>query len=207
MTWIAFIDTQYIKSRSIVEDNVDDKLLEYYIRKAQDIHTQIILGEDLYGSLMTQAATAQVGGQFNSPFYLQLAANYVQPALLEWTIYESIPWINWKITNKAIVQQTSDKATGISTSDLKWLRALQQTNAGFYDQRIREFIINNPAEFPEYYQLNGVERIPPASLTGFNYIYTNKNPRGPRGRRGPSYFGDGTTGGGCCGPSGEQISI
>lgn len=197
MAWTAFIDTQYIKSRSIVEDNVDDKLLEYYIRKAQDLHSQIILGEDLYNSLMNQCGT----NNFTSNYYLQLAANYVQPALLEWTIYESIPWINWKLTNKAIVQQTSDKATGIATSDLKWLRSLQQSNAGFYDQRVREFIINNPSEFPEYYQLNGVERIPPASLTGFAYIYTNKYPKGARGRKSDWWITS------CCGPSGTQISI
>ena len=201
MNWIAFIDTQYIKQKSIVEDNVDDKLLEYYIRKAQDIHTQVILGEDLYNSLMAQAIQASTGGYFNSQFYLQLAANYVQPALLEWTIYESIPWINWKLTNKAIVQQTSEKATGIATSDLKWLRSLQQSNAAFYDQRVREFIINNPSEFPEYYQLNGVERIPPASLTGFNYVYTNKYPKGARGRRSDWWIQS------CCGPSGTQISF
>lgn len=200
MSWCAFITPQYIKIRSIVDDNIDDKLLEYYIRKAQDVHTQIILGEDLYNSLMSQASV----NSYNTNFYLQLAANYVQPALLEWTIYESLPWINWKITNKAVVQQTSQNAQGIDTGDLKWLRSLQGNNAQFYDQRVREFIINNPAEFPEYYQLNGVERIPPASLTGFNYIYTNKRPRGARGRRGPSYWGGDT---GCCGPDGERISL
>lgn len=200
MAFIELISTQYIKDRSIVESNVDDKLLQYYIRKAQDLHTQIILGEDLYDSIMNQAAS----GTFNSIYYQTLLNNYIQPALLEWTIVESLPWINWKITNTAIVQQKSDKADGISTSDLKWLRNLQTDNAGFYDQRVREYIINNPAEFPEYYQLNGVERIPPSSLTGFNYIYTNKFPRGARGNRGPSYYNDGS---GCCGPSGQAINF
>lgn len=202
--WIAFISTQYVKERSLVESNVDDKLLEYYIRKAQDIHTQSILGQDLYESLMNQAAS----GTFNSAFYQTLLNNYVQPALLEWTIYESIPYINWKFTNKAIVQQTSDKATGITTGDLKWLKNLQMNDSGFYDQRVREYIINNPSEFPEYYTLNGVETIPPASLTGFNYIYTSKSGRGSRGRRGASYLGSGTSAENCCGgPSGTPLNI
>jgi hypothetical protein len=200
MAFIEFITTQYIKERSIVESNVDDKLLQYYIRKAQDLHTQIILGQDLYESLMNQAAS----GTFNSTFYQTLLNNYVQPALLEWTIYESIPFINWKITNKAIVQQTSDHATGVTTGDLKWLKSLQMNDSGFYDQRVREYIINNPGEFLEYYQLNGVERIAPATLTGFNMIYTSKYGRGSRGRRGNSFWGEG----GCCsGPNGGPISL
>ena len=201
--WVAFISTEYVKERSIVESNVDDKLLEYYIRKAQDIRTQSILGQDLYQSLMNQAGN----NNYTSTWYQQLLYNYVQPALLEWTIYESIPYINWKFTNKAIVQQTSDHATGISTGDLKWLKSLQMNDAGFYDQRVREFIINNPGEFPEYYQLNGVEVIPPAQLTGFNYIYTSKSGRGARGRRGPSYWGSSTTADGCCGPNGTPINF
>lgn len=202
MAYIEFITTQYVKDRSIVESNVDDKLLQYYIRKAQDLHTQIILGQDLYESLMNQAATT-----FNSTFYQTLLNNFVQPALLEWTIYESIPYINFKFTNKAIVQQTSDHAQGITTTDLKWLKNLQMHDAGFYDQRVREYIINNPGEFPEYYQLNGVEIIPPASLTGFSYIFTSKSGRGARGRRGPTYWGDAAGGGGCCGPNGAPLNF
>ena len=193
------ISTEYIKTRGIVDDNVDDKLLVYYIGKAQDTHTQFILGEDLYNKIMNDVVNNTLTG-----FYQTLTYNYIQPALMEWTIYESLPWINWKITNKSIVQQTSEKATAIQTSDLKWLKDIQMSAGSFYDQRVREYIINNPAQFPEYYQLNGIERIPPSTDTGHTYIYTSRYPRGSRGRRNPAGGGFDI---GCCGSNSSPINF
>jgi hypothetical protein len=194
-TYSNFISTEYIKIRGLIDDNVDDKLLTHYITVAQDLHTQIILGETLYFTLMDKINDNTLG-----TMYATLLNNYVQPGLMEWVVYESIPYINWKFTNRGIVSQTSEHATGISTSDLKWLKDLAMNKASFYDQRIREQIINNPSDYPEYYQLNGVERIAPATLTGFNYIYTSKMPRGNRGGR--------IDNNDCCaGPNGIQFNL
>ena len=136
---------------------------------------------------MNQAAT----NTWNNPDYQLLVQNFIQPALMEWAIYEGLPFITFKLTNKTVTQQTSDHSTVAGISNVEWLRDIMRHSATWYTQRIREQIVNYPGSYPEYYTQVGIERISPRRTTYFSGIAVSRFPKGVKIRPG---YGDP-----CCG--------
>ncbi len=163
----ALIKTDYLSKRNIVDENVDAKLLETFIVTAQDKSIQSIIGENLYQKIMNDVATTGT----TTGEYLILLNNYIQPALMWGTIFEALPFLTFKITNKSVVQKTSDHSTAATDDNVNWLRMIVKNNSDFYNQRIREYIINSPSAFPEYFTTVGTERISPRRSTYFSGMY------------------------------------
>ena len=166
MAYTRLITTEYLLKRSMIDENIDAALLTTFIDTAQDRFIQSILGENLYQKIMNAVANQTISGQ-----YLILLANYIQPAQMWATIYEALPFLQFKITNKSVVQKTPENTQAASDNSVNWLRTIVKNNADFYNQRIREYIVNAPGDFPEYWQSIGVERITPRRSTYFSGIY------------------------------------
>ena len=195
MAFTQLIDIQYLVTRSVVDSNVDTGLINYAIIKAQDIHIQSILGENMYQSVMNQANT----NTWNNSDYQLLVQNFIQPALMEWTLYEGLPYIAFKVTNKSVIQETSDHSTASTRDNVEYLRDQFRHSATFYTQRIREQIVNYPGSYPEYYTQIGIERISPRRTTYFSGIGLPRYPKNIK--RKPGYDS------GCCDdPIGQPVS-
>ena len=193
-----FITAQYLIKKGLVDANVDVSLLTPNITYAQDTHMQIILGYQLYQSLMDQQVAVDGGGSWNGQQYQDLIEGFVQPALMWWSIYESMDFIQYKLTNKTVAQQTSDHSQAASDNAVDRLKAAVTDRAEFYTQRIREQIANNVASYPEYFTQVGVERIV-SHRTEYNGGFGL--PRNPKRRPG--------AGGnvGCCAGDGVGIPL
>ena len=157
---VYFITVDYIKKyySGYIDPNIDANSFNSFILMAQGIRTQSVLGYDLYtlyiNAINADPTLATLGTQ-----YVYLLNNYIQPAVALWTIYEALPVLDTRITNKGVVNKESDYS---HTADLKRLdRLLNQlsNNAQFYDTRTREYITNYPSEFPEYFTVTGVNRV------------------------------------------------
>ena len=155
---VYFITTDYILKyySGYLDPNIDANSLNSFILIAQNIRTQSILGYDLYTKYINDINTygSPTGSQ-----YVYLMDNYIQPEVALWTIYEALPVLDTRITNKGIVNKTSDYS---HTADLKRMdRLLNQisNNSQFFDTRIREYITNFPSQFPEYFTITGVNRV------------------------------------------------
>lgn len=171
MTYSNFIGTDYIFKNSFIDDNVDPSLLEPFIRMASDLHIQQILGNTLYVKIMNDIATTGT----TTGYYKELLDTWISPSLMYWAIYESIPFINYRFTNKAISEKTTTGNTGGSNpadiSTVKYLRDIVRDKAEFYNQRIREYIINNEQHLPEYTIYTNLQSIKPKNTTYFGGIY------------------------------------
>lgn len=141
-----FVNTDYIYKYTVIENNVDADLITKFIWKAQDLNIQGTLGSHLYNKLVNDCPNF-------TGYYLTLIKEYVQPALAEWVVYHALPFINFRLTNKAVSQKSSDNSQPSGIDDLKWLRDQVKNNAEFYSERVRDFIKNNPSQFPEYYTI------------------------------------------------------
>lgn len=159
------INTEYMYIYTIVDDNVDANLITKQIWKAQDLNIQSTLGENLYTKIMNDCPN------FVGP-YRTLVKNYIQPALAEWTVYHLLPFINFKLTNKAVSTKSSDNSQPSTIDDLKWLQAQVRNNAEFYSERIRDYIRNNQSSFPEFFVRNNVWEIRPNKTNYFSGIHT-----------------------------------
>lgn len=162
---LASVD--YVKKFTVIDDNVDADIITKFIIKGQDLNIQSVLGQNLYSKLINDCPT------FTGP-YLTLVRDFVQPALVEWVVYHSLPFLNFKLTNKNVAKRDSDNSVPSDLDELKWLRAQVRDNAEFYSERMRDFIKNNPNDFPEYYRSDLSFEVKPAKSAYFPGIYTSK---------------------------------
>lgn len=155
---VYFITTSYIKRyySGYLDQNIDDDALNSFILIAQNVRIQSVLGYELYMRFINDINTYQ---EPQGQQYVFLMNNYIQPAVALWTIYEAAPNLGFKITNKAVSQKSSEYGQPSSRQDIEYIRQQISNNAQFYSQRIREYITNYPNDFPEYYQITGVNRI------------------------------------------------
>ena len=142
---IGFIDVDTIKNNSILDSNIDDKLIEFSIDKAQEINIMQLLGTELYNTLSTKILNNTIGG-----YYQTLLDIYISKALIEWTIYYLYTDSAYRFTNKSVVKRTNDNTTNVDDSVIRDLKRNQKSIAEFYNNRVVEFLLNNQAQFPEW---------------------------------------------------------
>lgn len=168
MAFARLCTSDYIFKNTVIDKNVDPELINKFINHAQDISIQTVLGYNLYQKLMNDIITS---GAPTGP-YLTLLTDYIQRALALWVVYHSLPFINYHLTNKSVSEKSSDNDTPTQLSTVQYLRENVKNDAEFYSVRIREFIINNQGDYPEYFQYgpNRLE-ITPRPENYFNGIY------------------------------------
>ena len=173
MNVVKFISVQYLKDNTAIQDNVEDKLLNPYILKAHDTHIQQILGTNYYNHLKDGVTSGSL-----STNELNLMRTYIQPCVSEWAFYEVIPHMNFKATNKAISQQTSEFSAPSALNDIKYLRSSVRDMAEFYSKRLTKELCNNLSLYPEYGS-QGTNNLDKRSTRYFNGLYINR--KGPKG--------------------------
>lgn len=167
MAFVQLIDCEYVYIHSTIDRNTDADLINPNICVAQDTNLQQIIGYALYTKLMDLVYTGDIT-QPNYSKYQILLNNFIQPALCHWAVWHSLPSIQYKLTNKTILQKTTDNSVATGLAELKYMRENVKHYADFYNQRIREQIINDPSSYPEYFQSVGIDRIRPKRTTYFN---------------------------------------
>lgn len=168
MAFVQLIDTNYVFIHTTIDKNTDPDLLNPNIIVAQDTTIQQILGQFLYQTIMDMVADNTITTDPSKSAYLLLLNNYIQPALAHWCVWFSLPDIQYRMTNKAVLKKDSENTTSTGLDELIYLRNNVKHYADFYNQRIREQIINNPSSYPEYFQSVGIDRIRPKRTTYFS---------------------------------------
>jgi hypothetical protein len=153
-----FVTPDYIKRyySGYIDQNLDDDSLNSFILIAQNVRIQSVLGYNLYMRFINDINTS---GSPQGDAYLFLMNNYIQPATALYAIYEMLPSLAFKATNKSLSQKSSEYGQPSSRNDVEYIRNQVLNNAEFYSQRIREAITNNNTAYPEYFQVTGVNRI------------------------------------------------
>jgi len=169
----SFLDTPYIYKYTIIEKNVDADLILKFIWQAQDINIQTIVGQNLYTKLVNDCPNFTGN-------YLTLIKDYIQPCQAEWVVYHILPFMNFRLTNKAVSQKSSDNSLPSTADDIRWLRDQVRNNAEYYSERIKDYIRNNPSSFPEYFTTSQSFEVRPNKTGYFSGIYTRgRNWRAP----------------------------
>lgn len=161
------ITSEYLKKKNIIDDNVDVRLLTTFITTAQDKYIQNRLGENLYNKIMNDVSNETITGDYEILLY-----NFIMPCLMWYSIYEALPFINFKLTNKSVVQKNGDNLNVAETNDIDILRQQARNNGEFYGQRLKVELCNNHTKYPELDQTtqdNGIK--PDKDIEYFGGIY------------------------------------
>jgi hypothetical protein len=165
-TRVLFLTPQYLIDNTVINGNVEQKILNKCIRTAEDKYIMPLIGSPLYESLITK-----ITGNTLTGVYKTLMDDYVIPCLLEYSLYEYIPFTSFKFRNKGVSKQTSPESEPADLADLSYLRENVKDSAQFYgDRLVKHLKANNSQTFPEYYQLRTIEDVPPARSDYFSGI-------------------------------------
>jgi hypothetical protein len=158
---VLFISEDKLKRSTTINGNVDVELLRPYMKVAQDLHIWTKLGSKLYEKLQKEIKDDTLADP-----YLKLVNDYIQDALVHWTLYEAIPFLGYKIMNKDIVRQTSETSQTAPLDELNFLRNTVMNTAEWYTERLIDYLCENNTLFPEYNQNTGADVRP--SRQNFN---------------------------------------
>lgn len=171
-----FITAQTVVDNSVINENVDTKLVEPFILMAQNLHIERIVGTGIFRELVTQVAAATVSADNAT-----LLNDYIRPALLPWVVYEALPFLNYKITNKSVSKKDSDNSTPSDLSEVQYLRKVVRDVAEYMSQRMTAYLLeqSQQGKYPLYKQPGtGRDVIRPSSSNYFSGLYLG-NGRSP----------------------------
>ena len=160
MNLTYLIDETYFKANSPLNLNIEPYLINMSILDAQEMHVQMQLGSILYNKLVTLIRSGDIQLVANAK-YKTLLDDYVQPAVVQWALFECIPYLRYKLMNKGVQLQNSDNSTPADLEDLKYLGARVKDRAEFKSQRLADYLLENETLFPEYTQAVDLDDIKP----------------------------------------------
>jgi hypothetical protein len=167
--FVQLLPVEYLFERGMVDSNVDVKLINNHILTFQEIQIQTVLGNSLYVKIMELVYDGNISGK-----YLELLTDWVCPALAHGSVYTALPYLNYKFTNRSVTEQNSQFGNPTGLDNIKYLRDDLRNKYEFFLQRVREFIVNNPSDFPEYYTTSNIDSIHPKRTQYFNGLYLNR---------------------------------
>ena len=168
---VLMLSTDYYKRNSVVNLNVDNELLTPHIVKAQNMNIERILGSDLFNLVLSEIEANTV-----STRVVNLLENYIQPALVEWITYTALPYLNYKVTNKAVVKKSSNNSEATDLTEINFLRQDIRDDAEYLSERMTKFLKANLITYPEYNTGNSdIDDIKPVKNNFFSGIYLGDN--------------------------------
>lgn len=170
---ILFISEQVLKDRSLLQDNVDPKLIKPTIKQAQDMYIEPVLGTGLYRELQEQIADNDV-----SVLNKTLLDNYITDCLCWFVASEMVMSLGYKLTNKNVLKKTSENSETASISDLFDLMNYYKNKGEWYAQRITNYLCENNTDYPLYDNPGtGVDIIHPNNTSYSTGMYLGDTPK------------------------------
>lgn len=162
---VLFLSVDYLRDNTVINGNVDSEILEPFILLAQNVHIETIVGTKLYNDLISEIIAGSL-----STANQTLLDDYLQPALLQWSLYESLPFINYKLTNKAVSTKNSDNSDAVELDELHYLRTTVKDVAEYMSERATKFLKTNETTYPLYLLNTECDEIRPNKTNYFSGI-------------------------------------
>jgi hypothetical protein len=141
-----FITRQDLIKNTPLNGNIDmDKIL-HFVKIAQEIHIQGIMGTKLYNKVSQDIIDGTLSGD-----YLNLVNQYVKPMTVQYSFLEFLPFAQFSVSNKGIFKKTSENAEVPTQSDIETMMEATRDIAQHYSKRFVDYMRHYAHElFPEY---------------------------------------------------------
>jgi len=171
-----YISSTRLKKDSALGGSVSDDLIMPYILLAQDMHILPILGTDLDAKLKAEIQAGTLANQYKT-----LVETYLQPALVQFSFTQLMPYLRLRFVNNAVVVMgATDQSSSATYDDLRPVMDTATDAAEFYRQRMIDYLRNNTSSFPEYSSNTGSD-LDPTTNNYFSGI--NLDPTTPRSNK------------------------
>lgn len=141
---VLLIGEKAIKELSLIQLNVDSKVLRVTTLDTQFLSLRPLLGNTLFDQVLTAVAASQASPPTPIPTpVLTLITEYIQPFLCHAVVRDIIINLQYKITNKGLMQYNDTQAVQISAQDLEYARNHHDNNATGYKKVLIQYINQN----------------------------------------------------------------
>jgi hypothetical protein len=142
---VLLVSEQRMKQWTSLDNNIRIELLTPSIIQAQDIYIQDTLGTKFYKRLKAGVIANDL--TTNESTFLK---DYVGPCLIQYALYLLLPSLKYKMVEAGIVNGTSEETQATTLEEMQYLRESALDTAQFYNQRMLEYLIDNPGMFADY---------------------------------------------------------
>ena len=145
MATALFINRTDLVKNSILDGNVDTDKFIQFIKVAQQIDIQNLLGTDLYNKISADIVAGSLAGN-----YLSLVNTYVQPTLIWFAQMNYIPFAAYSIKNGGVFKGSSETAETVNKNEVDYLVDKAREYANYYSTRLVDYLQFNTDLFVEY---------------------------------------------------------
>jgi len=155
MAQVLFVSPADVIKRTGINGNVDRDQMIQFIKIAQDIHVQGILGTRLFEKFKSDIAAGSVPSNYQT-----LLEDYIQDMVVHYAAIEILPYIHFKVANGGIYTKGAENGTSVTKEDLDYLVQKERDIAEHYARRFVDHMSFNNALYPEYNQNNNDDMYP-----------------------------------------------
>ena len=148
MATVLFINRTDLVRNSIIDGNVDTDKFIQFIKIAQQIDIQQIIGTNMYTGL-TDAIVAGIDLPANAR-WKTILEDFIVEMLIWYAQANYIPFAAYQIKNGGVYKHTSENAQTVDKNEVDFLVEKARTNAEWYSRRFIDFMSFNQATYPEY---------------------------------------------------------
>jgi hypothetical protein len=164
MATTLFINRTDLIRNSIMDGNVDTDKFIQFVKIAQEIDVQQLMGTKMYDALT--AAIPNIDQPANSRWKTVLN-DYIVPMLIWYAQSNYMPFAAYQIKNGGVFKHTSENAQSVDKNEIDFLVEKARTNAEWYSRRFIDFMAFNQTTYPEYTS-NVNDDIYPSNDSTFN---------------------------------------
>ena len=147
MATTLFINRTDLIRNSIMDGNIDTDRFIQFIKIAQEIDVQQIMGTKMYDGLTTAIPNIDLPANARWKTVLD---DYIAPMLIWYAQSNYMPFAAYQIKNGGVFKHTSENAQSVDKNEIDFLVEKARTNAEWYSRRFIDFMSFNQTTYPEY---------------------------------------------------------
>jgi len=142
-----FINRTDLVRNSILDANISTDKFIQFVKIAQEIDVQQIMGTDLYNGL--SAAMPNIEDSSNVR-WKTILDDYIVPMLIWYAQSNYYPFAAYQVKQGGVFKHTSENSVSVDKNEIDFLVEKARTNAEWYSRRFIDFMSFNQATYPEY---------------------------------------------------------
>ena len=142
-----FINRTDLIRNSILDGNISTDKFIQFIKIAQEIDVQQIMGTDLYNGL--SAAIPNIDQPANAR-WKKILDDYIVPMLIWYAQANYYPFAAYQVKQGGVFKHTSENSISVDKNEIDFLVEKARTNAEWYSRRFIDFMSFNESTYPEY---------------------------------------------------------
>ena len=152
---VLLVSPQELKQESLINQNVEEKVLNVIIQTAQEIYLCKIIGTPLYRRLQELVYNLLKDNEGDKitdagfETYNELLENYVKPYLKYKAMEQFTVENSFKMRNIGLIRNSDTNVAYTDLDSIKFLQKHYNTYVAEYEDRLSKFICANKESMPE----------------------------------------------------------